>query len=66
VKCGDLSFELVEAAVADAEYSLYFVQCAMCGGVVGVQEFNNIGAMLAEQNEALRRIGRALSIDINL
>ena len=46
VKCGSHSFELVETEPFGSAIKLYFVQCSSCGGVVGVQEFNNIGSML--------------------
>ena len=46
VKCGSSSFEMVEPKIKTAAYRLYFIQCASCGGVVGVQEFNNITATL--------------------
>lgn len=48
VKCGSQSFECKEARPEDSKYVLMFIQCANCGGVIGVMEDMNIGAMLEE------------------
>ena len=45
-KCSSNSFEMKEAKIRNSAYRLYFVQCASCGAVVGVQEFENIGALI--------------------
>jgi len=66
VKCGNSSFELKETTIRGAAYRLYFVQCSSCGGAVGVQEFNNVGAMIQTQNEALKRIAAALNTYVDL
>jgi hypothetical protein len=43
-KCGNTRFEMVEPLnIAKANYRYMFIQCAGCGGVVGVTEvFNSI------------------------
>jgi hypothetical protein len=46
VKCDSHRFELVEQTPARAVFKYNFVQCASCGGVVGVVEYFNIGGML--------------------
>jgi hypothetical protein len=66
VKCGGTSFEIQETRVARAAYRLYFVQCSSCGGAVAVQEFNNIGAFLLKQNDAINKIARALNVRVDL
>jgi len=38
VKCGGTSFELKDYDPKHANYKYNFVQCASCGGVVGVVE----------------------------
>lgn len=41
-KCGSHEFEMVTAEnVRNAVFKVRFVQCASCGGVVGVQEFDD-------------------------
>jgi hypothetical protein len=46
IKCGGTRFEVRENTPRDSAFKLMFVQCAACGGVVGVQEYYNIGGML--------------------
>lgn len=66
MKCGGMSFEVQETRVSRAAYRLYFVQCSSCGGAIGVQEFNNIGALVLSQNAALKKIASALNIHVDL
>lgn len=67
VKCGSSSFELIEPRnINHAAYRLYFIQCSSCGGVVGVQEFNNLTTMLTRQNAALKRIAAAVNTYVDL
>lgn len=40
-KCGSSSFEGVESAPKGLGVSVLFVQCAQCGGVVGVNDLQN-------------------------
>ncbi len=46
-------------------FVLYFVQCASCGGVVGVQEYHNIGAMLKKQQAAIKKLANGLNVYID-
>lgn len=53
IKCGGSRFELQEVEPAGANFKYYFVQCARCGGVVGVVEANNLGAMIHKLGQKL-------------
>jgi predicted nucleic-acid-binding Zn-ribbon protein len=46
VKCGSTNFETKEASPSGSNYKFMFVQCARCGGVVGVTDFFNTAALL--------------------
>jgi predicted nucleic-acid-binding Zn-ribbon protein len=46
VKCGSHQFETKEADPKNSMFKMTFVQCASCGGVVGVMDFYNIGQEL--------------------
>ena len=48
VKCDGHSFQVVEKDLTGAQYKLMFVQCSSCGGVVGVTEYFNTGALLSK------------------
>jgi excinuclease UvrABC ATPase subunit len=67
IKCDNHSFELKELKVAQANFKLFAVQCSSCGGVVGIQEYMNIGSMLHKQNQALKliaaKLGTAVALD---
>lgn len=66
VKCGGHSFELQQLNVAKANFKLFAVQCADCGGVVGLQEYFNTGAQLLSQNKALKLIAAKLGVPVAL
>lgn len=46
IKCGTSRFELKQANISGASFIMYFVQCANCGGVIGVVEASNISAKI--------------------
>lgn len=57
-KCSSFSFELVEQSPVGSNYKLFFVQCSMCGGPVGVLEYFSSNAQIgkvAKQIENLER-----------
>ncbi len=41
IKCGGHTFEVVEAKPGNSDFTLMFVQCSSCGGVVGVMDYLN-------------------------
>jgi translation initiation factor 2 beta subunit (eIF-2beta)/eIF-5 len=53
VKCDSTRFELKAMEPADSRYRLYAVQCAACGGVVGVLEGLNTGVLLKKLAQKL-------------
>lgn len=46
IKCGSPSFEMKEANISGSNYRHFFVQCANCGGVVGLTEAINTTYLL--------------------
>ena len=48
------TFEVKEASPFQSAFKLYFVQCASCGGVVGVTEYYNISAVLEKLGKHLK------------
>lgn len=56
VKCGYTTFEHKSAEPRGSKFKLAFIQCAQCGGVVGVMEQHNLGARIAILEERLARI----------
>lgn len=60
IKCDSNSFEISEIKARGSNFKLMAVQCSSCGGVVGIQEFMNIGAMLFRQNGVLNKIAAKL------
>jgi len=53
MKCGGAAFEIVDGELQGSKSKLKFVQCASCGGVVGVTEPYNIGDRLGDLAKAL-------------
>lgn len=52
--CGSFMFETKEVTPSNSNFKLTFVQCAMCGGVVGVLDFFNIGQLIHDLARKLR------------
>jgi hypothetical protein len=65
-KCPSTSFETVVFTPHRSNFKLNSVQCASCGAVVGVLDYFNVGNLLTEQNEALRKIAAHLGVTVSL
>jgi predicted nucleic-acid-binding Zn-ribbon protein len=48
IKCGSHHFETNVQEPTGANFKLIFIQCAVCGGVVGVTEYWNVGQRLTD------------------
>lgn len=46
--CGGTTFEIKEVRVRDASYRMNAVQCATCGAVVGIRDFQNTSVLVQE------------------
>jgi len=65
-KCGNRFWEIQSVEPRGSAFKLYFVQCASCGTPVAAMEFDNIGAMLREQNEAIKKIAARVGAVVDL
>ena len=65
-KCGGHMWEIKQVEPARSRFKLYFVQCSMCGTPVGVHEYDNVGAMLGRQNDAIKKIAEAVNVYVDL
>jgi hypothetical protein len=66
VKCGNDSFEAVEAMPAGSEHPVTLVQCASCGGVVGVHDGIEAGRLTRQQNTAIHKLARQFGMSLEL
>ena len=66
VKCGNSTFEMVVTELLSSQHKHKFIQCASCGGVVGVQDGYNNAAMLVEQNKVINAMARMMNVSSNL
>jgi hydrogenase maturation factor HypF (carbamoyltransferase family) len=57
VKCDGKKFEMVDYEPAKSRFGYSFVQCATCGGVVGVVDAFNLVGML-------QTLGKKLGFDL--
>jgi len=64
--CNGTSFELKEHTPAGSQYSIYFVQCATCGSVVGTMDNRSVPVLMDLQNEAIKKIASALNVSVKL
>lgn len=58
IRCGHQAFEMAESAVGGLRFKRDFLQCAQCGGVVGVIEADNLNARLDAIEERLLTLAR--------
>lgn len=56
LKCSHTSFEKVESTISGLRFKRNFLQCAKCGGVVGVIEADNLNARLDAIEERLKKL----------
>jgi hypothetical protein len=66
VKCGNGVFEAVEVMPEGSDHPLTFVQCAACGGVVGVHDGVEAGRLTRQQNAAIDRLARQFGMQLDL
>ena len=58
IKCDSTRFEMVlKDGITGSQYKMCFIQCAACGGVVGVADYYNTGS-------ALQKIAAKLGISL--
>lgn len=59
IKCGGTQFEHKEVSLKRLRSKLTFVQCASCGGVVGMLD-QSVGEELREIKKTLERMAAAM------
>ena len=68
VKCGNTRFELVlvdKPTLNGSKYKFNFVQCASCGGVIGVLDYENIGDRVESNGKAIKKIANKIGVDVS-
>lgn len=65
-KCDGTVFEAVEVTIEGVDRVLLAIQCAGCGGVVGVVEKHDITSMIRQQNRALIFVGQQFGMKLGL
>jgi hypothetical protein len=66
IKCGSNVFEIEPYTPSGAAIKLNFVQCAECGGVIGVLDQYNIGAMLKLHGSAMKKLAAKARVKVDL
>ncbi len=56
LKCGHTAFERAEASIAGLRFKRDVLQCAGCGGVIGVIESDDLNARLDAIEERLKKL----------
>lgn len=64
IKCGVSNFELVENSPRNSRYKMSFIQCAKCGGVIGVAPYEHTNTLLHNLKKDIDRL--ATQNDINV
>ena len=57
IKCGNTTFEAVQHSPLDSVFVLSFIQCAGCGGVVGVMDAISIA-------DGLYKIAKRVGVEL--
>jgi hypothetical protein len=66
VKCAGTVFEVAEVKPVGGHYKLVLIQCAGCGGVIGVQDYVHVRALIQEQNRAIKAIAQKVGLQLDL
>jgi hypothetical protein len=64
--CDGTALEAVELTAEGVDRPLLSIQCAACGGVVGIVETHDIAAMIHQQNRALIFVGQQFGMKLGL
>ena len=56
IKCGGHTFEVEVVEPLHSAFKLLFIQCSNCGSVIGVMDYQNIGAALEQIRAKLNEI----------
>lgn len=65
-KCGNSTFEFARETPKESAFYYMFIRCDACGAVVGVTDGYNLGEMLRQQREAIRKIALHAGIPVTL
>jgi len=65
-KCDGTVFEAVEVTPQGVDRVVLAIQCASCGGVVGVVEKHDNASMIHQQNRALIFVGQQFGMKLGL
>ena len=63
-RCDSTRFEMKEFTPDGATHTVMFVQCAVCGAVVGVTDVYAVGSMVNQTKSTLRTIAEKLGIGL--
>ena len=66
IKCGCNVFEIEPYTPSGTTIKLNFVQCAECGGVVGVLEQFSISGMLKLHGAAMKKLAEKARVKVDL
>ena len=59
-RCGGKQFELVDAPPMNTDFAVVFIQCATCGGVIGMAEGRHVGTALTGVQTAIENVRQVL------
>lgn len=63
IRCNGSQFELRERRdIANANYAMFLVQCASCGGVVGATPFYDPGITAVTVKDGIKKIAQHLNV----
>lgn len=62
IACGSTSFEAVVKSPRNSTHKIQFIQCAICGGVIGAMDWWNIGVVLKKHEVALSKIAAGVGV----
>lgn len=65
-RCDGTAFETVTVTPQGIDRALLAIQCAACGGVVGVVETHDIARMIHQQNRGLIFVGQQFGMKLGL
>jgi hypothetical protein len=55
----------VEKTPMNSKFKMIFVQCASCGGVIGVMDFYNIGQQTEQIKDGLKKVAAKAGVRLD-
>jgi len=65
VKCGNKTFEVAHIQPEKSRLLVLVVQCAKCGGVIGLADYLNVDAERAAYRKEFKKLAKSVGVKVS-